>query len=190
MALSFRLPVILVAGSRRCRGAASTHTSHTRDEARRTMRVPAMIAAVALVLAACGGEKKEGAETTETPDAMAPAAAPAVTGTTHVVEMIQDGTTFKFSPAEISIKAGDAITFKSVSGGLHNVQFWPDSIPTGAAAVLDAAITNKQGPLASALLNTGEEMTINFAGAPVGEYKFTCLPHMAMGMHGKITITQ
>lgn len=189
MALSFRLPVILVAGSRRCRGAASTHTSHTRDEARRTMRVPAMIAAVALVLAACGGEKKEGAESTETPEATAPAAA-AVTGTTHVVEMIQDGTTFKFSPAELSIKAGDAVTFKSVSGGLHNVQFWPDSIPPASAAVLDAAILNKQGPLASALLNTGEEMTINFAGAPAGEYKFTCLPHMAMGMHGKITVTQ
>lgn len=188
MELSLRLPVILVAGSRRCRGAASTHTSHTRDEARRTMRVPAMIAAVALVLAACGGEKKEGAETTETtPEATAPAAA-AVTGTTYVVEMVQDGATFKFSPAELSIKAGDAVTFKSVSGGLHNVQFWGDSIPTGAAAVIDAAITNKQGPLASALLNTGEEITINFAGAPVGEYKFTCLPHMAMGMHGKITV--
>lgn len=152
------------------------------------MRVPAMIAAVALVLAACGGEKKEGAESTETPEATAPAAAPAVTGTTHVVEMVQDGTTFKFSPAELTIKAGDAVTFKSVSGGLHNVQFNGDSIPAGAAAVLDAAITNKQGPLASALLNTGEEMTINFAGAPVGEYRFTCLPHMAMGMHGKITV--
>ena len=153
------------------------------------MRVPAMIAAVALVLAACGGEKKEGAESTETPEATAPTTA-AVTGNTVVVEMIQDGTTFKFSPAEITIKAGDAITFKSVSGGLHNVQFWPDSIPAGAAAVIDAAILNKQGPLASALLNTGEEMTMNFAGAPVGEYKFTCLPHMAMGMHGKITVTQ
>ena len=151
------------------------------------MRVPAMIAAVALVLAACGGEKKEGAESTETPEATAPTTA-AVTGTTHVVEMIQDGTTFKFSPAELTIKAGDAVTFKSVSGGLHNVQFHGDSIPAGAAAVLDAAITNKQGPLASALLNTGEEMTINFAGAPVGEYRFTCLPHMAMGMHGKITV--
>ncbi len=148
------------------------------------MRVPAMIAAVALVLAACGGEKTEAPEAGEGTTT----AAPAVTGTTHVVDMVQDGAAFKFVPAEITIKAGDAITFKSVSGGMHNVHFWGDSIPTGAAAVLDAAITNKQGPLSSALLNMGEEITINFAGAPVGEYRFTCLPHMAMGMHGKITI--
>lgn len=148
------------------------------------MRVPAMITAVALVLAACGGEKTEAPEAGEGTTT----AAPAVTGTTHVVEMVQDGAMFKFSPAEITIKAGDAITFKSVSGGMHNVQFWADSIPTGAAAVLEAAITNKQGPLSSALLNAGEEMTINFTGAPVGDYRFTCLPHMAMNMHGKITV--
>jgi plastocyanin len=75
-----------------------------------------------------------------------------------------------------------------VSGGLHNVQFHADSIPEGAAAILDAAIPNKQGPLASSLVNAGEEISISFAGAPVGDYRFVCLPHMAMGMHGKITV--
>lgn len=145
-----------------------------------------MIAAVALVLAACGGDKTETTETTEVP--ATETAAPATTGTTHTVEMVQDGAAFKYVPAELTIKAGDVVVFKSVSGGLHNVQFWADSIPTGASAVIDAAIANKQGPLASALVNAGENISISFAGAPVGDYRFTCLPHMAMGMHGKITV--
>lgn len=150
------------------------------------MRVPAMIAAVALVLAACGGDKTESTETSEVPAATETASA--TTGTTHEVQMVQDGAAFKYVPAELTIKAGDVVVFKSVSGGLHNVQFWADSIPTGASAVIDAAISNKQGPLASALVNAGEEISISFAGAPVGDYRFTCLPHMAMGMHGKITV--
>jgi plastocyanin len=151
------------------------------------MRVPAMIAAVALVLAACGGEKTETTETTETAPATTETA-PATTGTTHTVEMVQDGAAFKYVPADLTIKAGDVVVFKSVSGGLHNVQFYADSIPPNAAAVIDAAITNKQGPLASALVNAGEEITISFAGAPAGDYRFVCLPHMAMGMAGKITV--
>jgi len=141
---------------------------------------------VALVLAACGGEKTETTETTEV--STTETAAPATTGTTHTVEMVQDGAAFKYVPADLTIKAGDVVVFKSVSGGLHNVQFWADSIPAGADVVIDAAISNKQGPLASALVNVGEEITISFAGAPVGDYRFTCLPHMAMGMHGKITV--
>lgn len=151
------------------------------------MRVTAMIAAVTVALAACGGEKAETVETPEATPAVETAAAP-TTGTTHTVEMIQDGAAFKYVPAELTIKAGDLVVFKSVSGGMHNVQFFSDSLPAGAESVIDAAIVNKLGPLASALVNVGEEISISFAGAPVGSYPYTCLPHMAMGMHGKITV--
>ena len=41
---------------------------------------------------------------------------------------------------------------------------------------------------ANLILAQGETYTISFAGAPVGQYKFTCLPHMATGMHGSITV--
>ncbi|HET9132955.1 MAG TPA: plastocyanin/azurin family copper-binding protein [Gemmatimonadales bacterium] len=155
------------------------------------MRVTAMLAGAALVLAACGGEKAaETADSTAMAPAAEPAAAPAATGTTHEVQMVMEGTAYKYVPAELTIKAGDTVVFKSVSGGLHNVQFYPDSIPPSAAAVLDAAITNKQGPLASALVNEGESITISFAGAPAGEYKYFCLPHQALGMVAKITVTE
>ena len=152
------------------------------------MRVSAMVAGVAVLLAACGGEKKT-ETTTDSSAMMAPTPAAAAMGTRHEVDMMMEGTTYKFSPADLTISAGDVVVFKNVSGGPHNVQFKADSIPAGAQAVLDAAITDKMGPLSSALVSApGDSLVISFAGAPVGDYYFTCTPHMAMNMHGKFTV--
>jgi plastocyanin len=150
------------------------------------MRVTAMVAGVAMMLVACGGEAPEAPAADAAPVVEAPAAT--TTGTTHEVQMIQEGMEYKYVPAALTIKAGDTVIFKGISGGLHNVQFYPDSIPPGSAEALDAAITNKQGPLASALVGEGESITITFAGVPTGEYKFFCLPHQTMGMVGAITV--
>lgn len=157
------------------------------------MRVPAMVVGVAVLLAACGGEKK--ATTTDStaaaaPPAAAPAAAPAATGASHEIQMVSTGpTSFKFVPDNITIKAGDAVVFKGVSGLSHDVAFYPDSIPPGAADVLNKAIADQPQPLATPLINDGSSVTVSFAGAPVGVYKFYCIPHMAMGMKGTITVT-
>src|SRR6478736_8205842 len=56
------------------------------------------------------------------PAAGAVAAAPA-TGATHEVKMIGDATGYKFDPANITVKQGDAVKFVMVSGGPHNVTF-------------------------------------------------------------------
>jgi len=152
------------------------------------MRVSASVVMVAMVLAACGGEKKADAPA-DSSAMTAPVAASAASGARHDIQMVLEGTTYKFVPAEFTIKAGDVVVYHNVSGGPHNVQFWADSIPTGAAAVLDAAIADKMGPLSSALIAApGDSLVVSFAGAPVGTYGFTCTPHMAMGMHGKITV--
>lgn len=142
------------------------------------------LAGAVLVLAACGGEKAPAADTTA---AAAPAAAAA--GTTHEVQMAQVGADYRFVPAELTIKSGDMVKFVNAANMAHNVQFYADSIPAGAAAVLDANMPNRMGPLASNLITAqGETYTISFAGAPAGTYAFTCLPHMSTGMHGKITV--
>lgn len=148
------------------------------------------LAAGVMVLAACGGEKPadQAAAAPAAPAATAPAAA---TGATHDVNMVIEGANYHFVPAELSIKAGDLVNFHNVSGGPHNVQFHADSVPAGAAAVLDANMSNRMGPMASNLLVAPNEVyAISFAGAPAGEYRFTCLPHAALGMHGKITVAQ
>ena len=99
------------------------------------------------------------------------------------------GSNYRFAPAELAVKAGDVVNFVNVSGGPHNVQFHADSIPAGAAAVLNAGMKDRMGDLSGPMLVEANAVyEVPTAGAPVGEYKFYCLPHLAMAMHGKITV--
>lgn len=155
-----------------------------------------------VALTACGGEKKTPADTTSaaapaatpapvTPAAPAIVAAPpvAITGKTHEVKMIGDATGYRYEPANITIKAGDGIKWIMVTGGPHNVSFWADSIPAGAAAQLAGAMEKQISPLAGALLmQPNETYTISFGGAPKGTYHYFCTPHIAMNMKGTITV--
>lgn len=156
------------------------------------MRMIGLVAGAGLVLAACGGgEKAPAADSTA---AAAPAAsteaAPAAAGATHDINMVLEGTTYKFVPAELTIKAGDKVVFHNVSGGPHNVQFFADSIPAAAKAGLDANMQgDKLGELNGPLLTEpNATYEVSFANLAAGEYKFTCTPHMAMGMKGKIIV--
>ena len=146
------------------------------------MRAKFLLAGLVVVLAAC--EKKAETPAADT-SAMAPA--PAV-GVTHDVNMVLEGSEYKFVPATLTIKSGDVVAYHDVSGGPHNVQFYPDSIPAGAAEVLDASMPDKMGPLAGSMVPTGGTYTISFANAPVGDYKYFCLPHQPMGMKGVVTV--
>jgi plastocyanin len=158
------------------------------------MRVTSMLAGLAFVLAACGGgeQKAEDQQTTATPDQPAPAAgeaAPAGGGTTHDVQMVLEGSSYKYVPDQLTIKSGDVVRFHNASGGPHNVSFWADSIPGGAADALKAGMPDQMAPLEGSLLTEPNAVyTINFAKAPAGEYKFYCLPHLALGMKGKLTV--
>ena len=156
------------------------------------MRVTSMAAGLALLVAACGGgEQKAGEEqqTTATPEAQAPAAAPAAGGATHDVNMVLEGSSYKYVPDQLTIKAGDQVRFHKVSGGPHNVSFWADAIPAGAADPLKAGMPDQMAPLEGGLLTEPNAVyTVNFGSSPAGEYKFYCLPHLALGMKGKITV--
>jgi plastocyanin len=165
------------------------------------MRMTSMVAGLGFVLVACGGGNKSneqqtsgapGQDTTATsaPAANAPAATtPAGTGKTHDVSMELDGSKYKFDPDNLTIKAGDVVRFHNKSGGPHNVSFWPDSIPSGAGDVLKKNMPDQMAPLQSPLETEQDAVySISFAGAPKGDYKFYCLPHLALGMHGKLTV--
>jgi plastocyanin len=159
------------------------------------MRVTSMAVGLAVLLAACGGGEQKAEnqqQSTGTPEqapAAAPAAAPSATGATHDVNMVLEGSTYKYVPDNLTIKAGDAVRFHNVSGGPHNVSFWPDSIPAGAADALKNGMPDQMAPLEGQLLTEPNGVyTVTFAGAPTGDYKFYCLPHLALGMKGKITV--
>lgn len=156
------------------------------------MRVSSMAAGLAFVLAACGGDKAAEQPAAGTEQQAAPAAeapAPAGTGATHDVNMVLEGTSYKFVPEQLTIKSGDVVRFHNVSGGPHNVAFWADSIPAGAADPLKAGMPDQIQPLEGPMLVEQDAIyQVSFANAPTGEYKYYCLPHLALGMKARITV--
>jgi plastocyanin len=168
----------------------------------------------AAMLGACGGEKQPaadssaattsaaastpaaGADTSHPAAATTPAAGAAgavtpapATGTTHEVKMIGDATGYKFDPANITVKQGDAVKFIMVSGGPHNVTFQNVTDPA-VKAQLDANMPGqKMGELASPMImQPNEAYVVSFAKVPPGKYDFVCTPHAAMNMKGSITV--
>ena len=155
------------------------------------MRFSAMVAGAAMLVAACGGSKGgEAAPKAEAPStAAATPPAAAGTGNTVTIEMVTTGANaFKFVPENVVIKAGDVVVFKGVSGSGHDVAFDKDSIPPGAAAFLTAAVKGGPQDMATDMITDGSSVSVSFAGAPVGKYKIYCIPHLAMGMKGTITV--
>ena len=117
------------------------------------------------------------------------AAAQPATGKTWEVKMVGDGASYKYDPATLTIKQGDAVKWTVVSGPPHNVSFWPDSVPKGAADVLTKNMPNQLAPLQGPLLVEPDAVyEVSFAGAPKGDYHIYCLPHLALGMRGKVTV--
>jgi plastocyanin len=171
----------------------------------------------AAILGACGGEKTPAADTsaattattpaatttpttdsaataapaagaTTAPAAGAAAAAPA-TGQTHEVKMIGDATGYKFDPANVTVKQGDAVKFIMVSGGPHNVAF-QNVTDAAAKTQLDANMPGQHmgelsGPF---VMQPNEAYVVSFAKVPAGKYDYICTPHAAMNMKGSITV--
>ena len=158
-------------------------------------------------LAACGGSNKSATpDTTMTAmpansaasGSMSPTtssgmnsagAAAAVTGKMTDVKMVGDAKGYRFEPANFTIKVGDGARFTNVTGGPHDVTFWPDSIPAGAAIQLNANMPNAMASLTGPLLTApNQTYTVSFAGLTPGVYHYYCTPHLALGMTGVITV--
>lgn len=154
----------------------------------------------AIVLAACGGADQQTADNaaadtaagtvaTPAPATTGPATAAPATGTTHEVRMIGDAQGYRFEPANLTVRSGDAIKFINVSGFPHNVAFEAATIPAAGKAQLAANMPQQVSELASPLFTqANEQYTISFGNVPAGQYPYNCTPHLAMGMKGVITV--
>lgn len=156
------------------------------------------LVASAILFAACGGgsdaEATSDMAPAETPAATTPAtgdvAYAAPTGTTHEIKMVGDDQGYRFEPANLTIKSGDAVKFVAVSGFPHNVVFEGTSLSDAVRNQLDANFGDQRmAPLTSNMyLNPNESVTVSFANIPAGTYSFNCTPHLAMNMRGVITV--
>jgi plastocyanin len=147
---------------------------------RRSLSV--VIAGLALVLAACSSSGSSPAATAAgAPSAAVGPSAAASSAPSAVASALADGTCreakdkgavavsikdFEFTPAAITAKVGDVITFSNTGFEPHN-------------ATLDA------GGCGTATLQTDQTDGLTFAAA--GTYPFHCTVHTQM--HGTITVT-
>lgn len=146
-----------------------------------------------VLLGACGGGETPATDTTTATPAVTPAptgaatAAP-VTGTTHVVNMVGDATGYRFEPANITVKPGDAIEFVNVSGGPHNVAFDAATIPADQKDQLWANMPNSLDGASPMFTQPNEKWVLSLGNIKPGKYPYHCTPHLAMNMRGEITV--
>jgi plastocyanin len=147
-----------------------------------------------VLLGACGGGETPATDTaTAAPSAATPAptgtvaAAPA-TGTTHEVKMVGDAAGYRYEPANITVKSGDAIKFIMVSGGPHNVAFDAAAVPADQKDQLFANMPGAMDGSSPLLTMPNEEFILSLGNIKPGKYPFFCTPHLAMNMKGEITV--
>jgi plastocyanin len=103
--------------------------------------------------------------------------------TTHLVRM-QGG---RFAPYELAIASGDTVRFVLGSGGPHNVSF-RETKGEAAAQLRKRMGKDTIADLSSPLLIVpGETYDVVF-DVPAGSYPYWCIPHLAMGQMGSITV--
>lgn len=101
---------------------------------------------------------------------------------TVVVTMKDDGNQLRFEPANVEVRRGDVIRFVQEGVMPHNVQLVRNSAPSGVdvGEYWSGPYLAKQGEV--------YEMEIDERFAD-GEYEYVCVPHLAMGMQGSITVS-
>ncbi len=143
---------------------------------------------VAVLGTACSGGGGEGAGHGQ-PTGRAATGSAGVHDVKMVLELVGGESQYKFVPNNLTIEAGDLVRFHNTSGGPHNVAFWEDSIPAGAAGVLKEAMPNQMSPLSGEMIVTPDAVyEIRFSGAPAGRYGYYCLPHLQLGMVATIMV--
>jgi plastocyanin len=151
----------------------------------------------ALLFAACGGSETKTTDTTSTTPAVTPAPAPAATGsatfmaptgTEHTVNMVGDAQGYRYEPASLTVKAGDAIKYVMLSGAPHNVAFDAATVPEDVKAQLNANMPNATDMSSPMMMNANEAWTMSTTGIKPGTYSIFCTPHLAMGMKMELTI--
>lgn len=105
------------------------------------------------------------------------------------IEGDRDNDRYGFDPASISVKPGDVLRFRVVSGAPHSIVFDSTGMSARDRSTLDAAIPDRMSLLSGPLLTgEGQIFELRVPRLSPGTYRFYCLPHRAYRAEGEIIV--
>lgn len=95
----------------------------------------------------------------------------------------------RFVPARITVRPGDVVRFRVVSGAPHSVSFEAAGLSPASRQLLNAALPGRTADLTSPVLGrNGMEYRVVVPALPPGHYGFFCIPHRAYDMRGELIV--
>lgn len=111
---------------------------------------------------------------------------PVAGASVHRIRMTQQGDSYAFAPAEVSISPGDVVRFVMVGSQPESVVFDLAGLPAELAAFIETNGLDR-GVL---LTEPGATFDAGFPNAPPGTYPFRSVPHHDAGMRGVVKVLQ
>lgn len=96
-----------------------------------------------------------------------------------------------FDPHELTVSAGDTVTWANESSEAHTVTAYDDLRPRGGVYFASGGAGSEDGArdeLEDGLLDEGETFEVTFEQP--GTYTYFCVPHEAQGMVGTIVVEE
>ena len=94
-----------------------------------------------------------------------------------------------FDPEEITVSAGETISFKNSSSEAHTVTAYADGVPNGADYFSSGGLPSEEAArdeLSAALVAAGDTYEVTLQKP--GTYRYFCIPHEGSGMKGSIVV--
>jgi plastocyanin len=94
-----------------------------------------------------------------------------------------------FVPQQITVAAGETVTWVNDSSQTHTVTAYQDSLPEGAPYFASGDLPSEQAAradIAAGLVRPGERFSFTFEVA--GTYRYFCIPHEGQGMTGTVVV--
>lgn len=130
-----------------------------------------------------------GAAPAPAPGAGAIAGSPApIVGSIIEVQLIGDARGYRFEPAQITARPGDAVKFVVMSGGPHEISFDLAAVPEASRQQLQFNMPNSTDGRSPLLVAPQEAYTVSLGGLAPGSYPFVSTPRLPQGMKGEIRI--
>lgn len=100
-----------------------------------------------------------------------------------------DGSAYRFSPAEVTVRPGEVVEFRVESGGPYVLAFEATDLGAADQRQLSSALGDFNGGLrAPTLTGPGKVLRLEVPALRPGTYRFRTLTHVAYRMEGRLVV--